>query len=748
MDMEKIGFGDGQPSSEVVDLRGILLLLRRQLRLIVLTSALLIGAALVYLITATPMYTARTLLMIDPSQRNLLDSDQFTSSSAQTDNAKIDSEVEIIRSPSTTLAVIDAAGLITDDEFGPSVGFVTRMKIALGVQSDAPPSRDMVLQDLIQRLDNATTVRRMGMTYLVSVDVTSKDASRAAVIANAVANTYIRNQVQAKINASLSARDVLQEQADAGREGVAASDAALDGFIEENLAALEEDAGNPRIAELRASLESQRAQLLSQEEALRAVSTGLAERNFAALADSLANDAISELVTQRETIAAQLQSAGTGSPELVDLQAELAKLEGQIESAATESLTTLQGSVNAQNGAITGLRTELRSTLLQSDLSSQSLARIFELQQAASNARSQYQNVLARISEIENQAAVQVAQSRVVSEALPPSQKSSPNTRLILAMALIAGIGLGVGIAFLNEYYIGGIVTPAQLEQVTGLQVATVVPKISDSASLQKGVAAAIVQDPMSSYAESIRRLRAVLDQDLRRKFREWHDFSKVDDAHEDGKSEESSSPKQRPRQGSVIMVTSSVPAEGKSTLSLSLARVYALTDLKVIIVDADLRKPSIAGLLEIEPDVGLLDFLMKPSEDEVTAKFSIMRDPLSSLHCILGTGRAKVPTDQLLSSRGFVSIIERLKKNYDIIIIDTAPLLPVVDARYVAHHADAVVMPVRWAATSQGDLRGAIAMLKPAIGNDVHVHLVLNHNEQAAGGYGYGYRYSGYYGE
>jgi capsular exopolysaccharide synthesis family protein len=201
-------------------------------------------------------------------------------------------------------------------------------------------------------------------------------------------------------------------------------------------------------------------------------------------------------------------------------------------------------------------------------------------------------------------------------------------------------------------------------------------------------------------------------------------------------------------RQGSVIMVTSSVPAEVKSTLSLSLARVYALADLKVIIIDADLRKPSIANLVNIETELGLLNYLMNASAQNSDLSFGIEKDSLTSLDCVLGAGRAKVPTDQLLSSPSFGNMIEKLRQEYDLVIIDTPPLLPVVDARYAAYHADAVVMPVRWAATSQSDLRGAISMLKPVIGKDVQIHLVLNQNEQAAAGYGYGYGYQGYYGE
>ena len=194
-------------------------------------------------------------------------------------------------------------------------------------------------------------------------------------------------------------------------------------------------------------------------------------------------------------------------------------------------------------------------------------------------------------------------------------------------------------------------------------------------------------------------------------------------------------------------MVTSSVPAEGKSTLSLSLARVYAMTGLKVVIVDADLRKPTIANLMKLDAKVGLLEFLLDPASAKVASDFGISNDPLTKLQGILGEGRAKVPTDQLLSSPSFGAMIDKLRLSYDIVVVDTPPLLPVVDARYVAYHANAIVLPVRWAATSQSDLRAALASLRQIVGSDVTVHLALNQNEQTAGGYGYGYGYGSYYG-
>ena len=129
-----------QTAQEHLDLRDILQLLRRQLRLILLVSALVIGAAVLYVVSVTPVYTARSLIMVDPTQQNLLEADDTMRRAPMIDNARVDSEVEILRAPATTLAVIQSAGLVTDDEFGPSVSF---LKKSACVWDWAPMSRHL-----------------------------------------------------------------------------------------------------------------------------------------------------------------------------------------------------------------------------------------------------------------------------------------------------------------------------------------------------------------------------------------------------------------------------------------------------------------------------------------------------------------------------------------------------------------------------------------------------------------------------
>ncbi len=193
---------------------------------------------------------------------------------------------------------------------------------------------------------------------------------------------------------------------------------------------------------------------------------------------------------------------------------------------------------------------------------------------------------------------------------------------------------------------------------------------------------------------------------------------------------------------GRVIQITSAVPAEGKSTTALALARTYALAGKRTLLIDGDLRKPSVHLHLGKKPRIGFVDYLRAPTKANSAAGFQD-QDALSTLMILLGTGRSALPTDQLLNSVAFEATLRAARESFDIVVIDTPPVLPVVDARYVARQADAVAMVVRYGATEQRDLRRAAQMLAEAMRPNSVLLSVLSHEPAATGrarddGYGY----------
>jgi polysaccharide biosynthesis transport protein len=707
-----------------IDLMALIETLRRQMGLIFATIILSVALAAVYLFSVTPIFTASSLILFDPSQKNLLDPNSASNVNLSYAAARVDSEVEILRSDTVALAVVSEQRLIADPEFGPQIGLREKLFTALGIQKPKDRDPKTIVRGVVQKFKNATSIRRKGSTFLMTVSVSSASPDRAAQLANALSNSYITQQVEAKIRSSLSARDVLQKQIDAQRAALAKSEDALDRFIQQNLTRIEAETGSGDVASLAQALDGLKASRLQNEVKLTQAQTELSNKDWNALATNLESQALAELERQRAGIQQRLGRVVAGSQAEVDLRAEVAALENKLAQASAQELSSLRKDVTALSTQEAETRRNLRETLIASQLPSDLLAKIFEIQQDASNARAQYQNLLSRKLDLETQAGVQIADSRLVSAALPPTGPSFPKKRLVLALALVLGGGLGVFFAFMKEFFIGGFTSPDQLQDAIQAPVVAEVPLAANLARGELSPADKVVKEPLSNYSEAIRRLRASVDQNLQKM------------AAKDGGALGPGAP--------VILIASTVPNEGKTTTALALARTYALAGKRVLLIDSDLRKPSLHQFIGAEPSSGFLDYLRNP-ENRISMKEFSSADSLCDLTLVLGRTRSATPTDQLLSSVQFEEVIKAARKTFDIVILDSPPLLPVIDAHYLAKHANIVVMVVRWASTGQRELRAVRSPLRDAMRPGAPLLTILSHKE---GGRGRGYNYHYGYGD
>lgn len=686
-----------------IELRNVLTVLRRQIRVIGLTFALIIGLALLYLVSVTPTYTATALLLVDPLQKNVLDPSQGQAGSAGSDNARVDSEVEILRSDAVALAVIAAENLIADAEFGPRLALSEKLARAIGIAHAAEAAAPAMVASTLARFRHAVSIRRRGLTYLISVGATSTDPVRAADLANAMAESYIQQQLQAKIAGSLAARDALQDQIAAGRGALGQTEAAFETFLDSNIARIEAESGRADIAGLHRDLTGLRAELRAQA-ALRSDLQSFAEaQDWQALTEALGDQALAKVGAERQALADRLAGLPVSDTGTADLRAELARLDSQMQNRSAAALAALGERIGSLDRETTQTRADLRERLLQTELSPDLLAGIYAVQQEAGIARAQYQTLLSRLRDVEAQARMQLADARIVSPALAPASASFPNKALVLLAALGLATGLGVSTAFLKEYYIGGVTSARQLSDLLQLPTAAALPFAPERNEGRLSIAERIIDAPLSIYAESVRKLRAAVDQAFRA----------------------TALPGSMAR-GRIILLSSAQAGEGKTTTALALARTYALAGKRTLLIDADLRKPAVHRQLGFAPDVGFLDYLRNPGAAEISGSF-YARDPASPLALIMGAGRSDVPTDQLLNSSTFEALLDQARDVYDIVIIDSPPLLPIVDARYIAHNADAVVLVVRWAATSQSDLRAAVEPLRAAMRPEAALIPVLN---------------------
>ncbi len=708
-----------------IDIRGIVGLLRRQIRLIVITFVVVMVLAAIALFAMTPRYSSSALIFVDPSSKNLLDPES-SASSAASDNARVDSEVEILRSQGVLVNVVQSQNLISDPEFGVSLGLRDRVMAFLRLGDADLPTGEAALRNVLNKLQSSLKVQRRGSTYLIAVGIEAENPERAATLANAVADAYLDQQIRSKIDSVSASQATLEARLSEARDAIVRSEESFDSFIESNLDTLAAEAGT-EVEQMRAELLSLTDERSDTVELAQSVNQYLSENNFQAVVASLQSDALTELENQRQELSVALSESQPNSPIAINLRDELASIEARLEAQASQEVETLQGQVSQIDASVSQLRQSIRSDLLSSDLPVDVLAQLYELQQSAELARTQYQTLLSRSSDLAIQTGLQIADSRIISRAMPAGGPSFPNKRLILLLAGIGGLCLGIGLAFLYENYIGGIISSEQAQSVLKTTSVVEVPRQKKLPGQEgSSVSSVVMAAPLSHYSEAIRRLRAAIDMHLRKK-----------------KSEPAVTG-QAPK-APVIMVTSSVPAEGKSTMALSLARTYALSGLKTIIVDCDLRKPSIHQQLGLEPEGGLLDFLTGSAKPETLSNI-IVHDKATGLSVLTGARRSDIPTDQLLMGKAFESLINAARKNFDIVILDTPPILPVVDGIHLLHYVDIIAFVVRWASTSQSEALTAITRFDEFKSDDTEVLAVLNQQESQRSSYLN--RYSSYYQE
>ena len=711
-----------------IDLKGILGLMRRQLWLILSTIAAILVLTIIVTYSLTPKYTATSLVLVDTSTKNLLDSDNVLSN-PNADNSRVESEVGILKSDRILLNVVSENNLVSDSEFGIGVSLKDRILSWLRIPLPPAPSGEAALSRVLTAFKSAITVSRSGLTYLITVGVVSRDPEKAAKLANSMSDTYIREQINAKVAVTLTKRDTIQKQAEAANAAIVENERNFDTYITSNIDRLEKQTNSHGLTTLRAELQKvnrDRATGLGRIESLQ---KSLQAQDFSTLVTQLGSDALNALQRQREGLATRIAAAGDNSTEAISLREELAKVDKSLASAASQEVNTLQQSVNNYQQQANEVRQKIRSTVLQSNLPPEVLTEIYSLQQSSEIARNQYQTLLSRLQELDAQASLQLPDSRVVSAALTPTLPSFPNSKLILGLSLIVSIGIGIGLAILREYFIGGFVSENQIEAVLKVPLSAIAPRqVSDDhhklVSPTSSLSDLMVSAPLSLFSESVRRLRLTLDQQERK-----NPAPKRQDADE----------------GKIIMVSSALPAEGKSTMALSLARAYALTGKRALLIDCDLRKPSVNKHLNLEPNHDFIDYL-RQDRNSATLTSLIMRDPLSNLTVLLGGRRSDVATDELVMSEKMGRILASARKHFDYVILDTPPIEPVVDGLYLSRHADMIVFVIKWASTSQSSAKRAVAALKENKNPDAGIVTLLNQQDRTK--MSGNYSYSGYYTE
>lgn len=714
-----------------VDAAEILRILRRRLP-IILTCVVVVtslGAAEIYQIV--PRYTAESAVMLEARKTQVVDV-QAVLSGLPADMSVIRSEVEVLKSPAIAERVTRKLDLASLPEFNPSLRPASallklwRRLISIGSPpSELAPSAgepyaatQADILAAVEKLQQHTDVSNELRSYVLKIHVESEDPKMAAAIANAYADAYLDSQLETKFSAVRRANNWLNEHLTELREQVEQSDLAVQRFkSQHNLVESKGVTVNAQqLGELNSQLTIASADRAQKESNLNEIQQQLRIGGADAAAQVLASPLIQKLRgEQTDLLAKQAQLATKyrpAHPAMIDIAAQLSDIQEKMQEEIDKVVRGMSGELSSARARESALRASLNQLEKGAADQGNSEVELRQLEREAESNRALYQNFLVRFKQTSAQEDSQQADARLLTSARIPSGSSYPQTSRMLMTAFSCSILIGLLAAFLAEQLDPGFRTREQFERATRVPSLGLVPA-------EKGIGAAaidtIIEKPTSTYSEAIRTIRTALR------------YSHIDDP-----------PK-------VVMITSSLPGEGKSVFSVSLARSVACSGGRALIIDCDLRRPTLGKLLDSGSGPGLLGLIAQGATFETVRRV----EEKSGMHYIAGTVSTPNPQD-LLGSNQMRQWLERLRADYDFIVLDTPPVLSVSDALVLSHLADTTIYLVRWGESARPVVANGLRTFNNDGGNLAGV--VLSRVDMAKhSGYTYGedrYAYGNHYAE
>jgi polysaccharide biosynthesis transport protein len=704
-----------QPS---VDLRELARILRRRWKLVAAVPLALGALALIYLMVTTTLYTATSTVLVDPRRSTAIESNQaaMQMSNFGTDDATIESETLLIQSIAILQRVVEKLKLTDDPEFIPKPGLldpIKRLFSSRGPEAGASPE-DAAKAGAVDILQRRMKVTRQGTTFLVDINVSSESPRKAAVIANAVAEGYFEEQVRAKNDSTRIASTWLNGQIDGLKSRVGAAERAVEDFRAANNLTVSQGVtvNDQQITDLNNQLIAARVQTAEArakfEQAQQLNKSGGDPGGFSA---AISSDVISKLRAQYADIAkteADLSSKyGPRHPQVANVHAQLRDTQRLINEEIQRILQSAQHDYDVARSREASLQQSFDQLQGVSSSSGPAQVRLRELQREAEANRTLYESYLARYKESTAQESLDMPDSHVVTKASVPIAPSWPKTWLILGLALTLGLGMGSVLAFLADYLDERVKTLEQAELISGVPALAAVPLIGarELARLAKRgrselgrydptttkLLPAVLQPPLMRYAldapgtffaEAIRAIRLALQRTM------------------------------RVQPIKVVLVTSALESEGKTTLAANLALSLATLGIKTLLIDGDLRNPGLTRALCPHADAGLLQV----ATGQVPLERAILLDRSTGLS-ILPSPTITKDVDaitELMFSERIVDILDYLRQRYELIIVDSPPLVPLVDGRALAELADRIVLALAWDQTPQEVVSHTVNLLSP----------------------------------
>jgi uncharacterized protein involved in exopolysaccharide biosynthesis/Mrp family chromosome partitioning ATPase len=702
--------------------------LRRRKWLILLTLLLVNGLVFGAAMLLTPRYSATATLMIDPPGRRALDGGAGVAAERglPADAALMPTQLSLLRSPTLAMQVIAVLRLEDDSELQPGEPLLARLRQFLSEQPltssvaewwPAPGGSMMEERTVVPRFLDRLAVSQQGESRVISVTYRSGDPNKAALVANTVVQQYLDTQVRARSEFIDRTQRWVSERATELQQQLQDAEATVTDYMARHglvrIGSSGPDAQQPpslrrEMAVTRAERATKDARL-AQLEALR--SRGGSMLSLPEVAGSVIIQNLQQQASLLRAREAQATSIfGANHPSLREVRSERESVDARITAEVDNVVRSI-----AEDAARARIREREMEQLLKESVSrdigaERASVRLNELTRVVDTKSTQYQALLVRLDEINERREMVEPGAELVAAASVPQDRDFPRLRILLGAGFMGSLVLSLGFAALAENQDRYLRAGHHVETTLGLPNLALVPSVKRRALRRQGALHRYaLEHPQSAYTEAIRGLSIAID----------------------------CASAEKPTR--VLLVTSALPGEGKTALAISLAAVAARRGRRVVVVDLDLRHPSVAPQLGLAPHPGLVEYMEGQHTLHEVTQSTGGEFPL---HTIAVHRPVENPAD-ILDSPRLRELITLLRIHYDMVVLDVPPSLGITDALTIGLLADTALFIARWGTTRDSAAANGVAALENAGINIIGCALTQVDLQQHAR---YGYQDAGQY--
>ncbi len=652
--------------------------------LIALFTALMTTLAIVYSLMAVPIYAGNATLLLESQKANIISIEDLVSSE-QESNDYYGTQYAILKSRGLAVRVLDhleSSGELSKTQLEKMLAPVSpeelsSLTLAGGSQNDAGSLADRLdkenYNEIINRFRESLKISPVVKTKLVKITFESADAEFAAMAANTVANQYIKNTIEQRRLRRGDASQWMDSRVQELKIKLEESEDALLSFKKANgLVDLNGDVGrlndqqlifmSSELATAKGELSAAR-DLYQKTQSYKNSSPNLLETLPYVQNNVTVRSANAELVREQRNIAELRNRYGAKHPIIVDAQSNYSSLRSALNNSIDRAVAAFENDYQLLQKRVASLEANVAQSKLSVQDIGQQKVTLDALEREAEANRDQYNKMFDRITEIRTTDGLDEANAVVSEAAWVPTNPIKPNKILIVAFVMLASLLFAAAVCFLKEFLDDTVNRKEDIQKRLKSKLVGVIPLVQQSAAQRKEANPIIPEDAADvseTFSEAVNTCRTAL-------------------SISSGKNPQ------------IILVTSSVPNEGKSTIALNLAHSFGQLE-RTLLIDCDLRRPSIASALGMkEDDVGLTNLLL----DKAIQKGSIQCDVWDSFDC-LTSGPTPERPQELLASDKFAKGLRTLRKHYDRIIIDCAPTHVVSDAIVLSQLVDEVLYVVK----------------------------------------------------